>query len=381
MIKKWHLFLFVIILFAGSFYVINLKYDEFYRVNGINNDNRVLIEKYLSKDEQKYLVENQIPIKNFIKYIKSDDFSLENYQYYNLLSDTGRYTKSKTILLVGNALASSLEKLYDEKAYGYAKTLVNNALEHGYLNDKSFDFDNLDYYIAMKPLYKNDDYIKDTASYIQKLNGRNMSDETILKKFFTAACQDYTESSLKDLMKKADDNSIHLIDNPSSLTTILNDHSYVASYEPKNLVLIQDVHRAKYLMYLRSDAYKALLKMHQAMDKALRAKLVIKNAYSSYNEIKSLAGTKVAGFNEYQLGLTVDITQLDVAYKDFDKSDVSAWLIDNAYKYGFVLRYPQHKASLTGHAYDAHCYRYVGTSVATTLHANGSCLDEYMIKK
>ena len=54
-LKTWHLFLVIIILFGCSFYVVNLHFDKFYRLNGINNDNRVLIEKYLSDDEQEYL--------------------------------------------------------------------------------------------------------------------------------------------------------------------------------------------------------------------------------------------------------------------------------------------------------------------------------------
>ena len=51
--KRKYLFVTVIALFIVSFYTINLRFDPFYRVNGINNDNRMIIEKYLSKEEQK----------------------------------------------------------------------------------------------------------------------------------------------------------------------------------------------------------------------------------------------------------------------------------------------------------------------------------------
>ena len=74
--KRKYLFITVIALFIVSFYTINLRFDPFYRVNGINNDNRMIIEKYLSKEEQKYLVENRIPLYHFMKYIKYDDFYL-----------------------------------------------------------------------------------------------------------------------------------------------------------------------------------------------------------------------------------------------------------------------------------------------------------------
>ena len=100
--KRKYLFITVIALFIVSFYTINLRFDPFYRVNGINNDNRMIIEKYLSKEEQKYLVENRIPLYHFMKYIKYDDFYLPYYQYYELLEKTGRYSTNKSILQTGN---------------------------------------------------------------------------------------------------------------------------------------------------------------------------------------------------------------------------------------------------------------------------------------
>ena len=43
-LKRWHLYLIVTLCFVMAFVAINRKYDRFYRVNGINNDNRALIE-------------------------------------------------------------------------------------------------------------------------------------------------------------------------------------------------------------------------------------------------------------------------------------------------------------------------------------------------
>ena len=65
-LKRWHLYLIVTLCFTIAFISINRKYDRFYRVNGINNDNRVLIEKYLDEKEQSYLIDNQISIDLFI---------------------------------------------------------------------------------------------------------------------------------------------------------------------------------------------------------------------------------------------------------------------------------------------------------------------------
>ena len=155
-IKKWHLFAFVIVLFVVSFFVVNLKFDKFYRVNGINNDNRVLIETYLDEDEQKYLVENQIPIEEFIKYIEIDDFKLQNYQYYNLLKNSSRYKSNTKVIDIGNNLATRLEFLYDDPL-DKATLLVEKGLENAFMNNESFDFQYINVYSSLKNIYPNQD--------------------------------------------------------------------------------------------------------------------------------------------------------------------------------------------------------------------------------
>ena len=150
--KRWHLFLIVIIIFIATFYKINLNHDRFYRVNGINNDNRVIIEKYISKEDQNFLVENQISITKLIDYMSVDHFNIRNYQYYNLLIDTKRYTNKNILISTGNALKEKLTKKISSNAFALASSLINNNLEAGYLNDDSFNFDYLNIYIALKPL-------------------------------------------------------------------------------------------------------------------------------------------------------------------------------------------------------------------------------------
>ena len=154
-LKTWHLFLVIIILFGCSFYVVNLHFDKFYRVNGVNNDNRALIEKYLSDDEQEYLIDNQVSLDLFIDY---DDFQLVNYQYYNLLKGTNRYNKIEDILETGNSLSTRLAYLYHQQAYDQAKILVHNALEEAFLNTENFNFDYIDVYVSVKTLYQEHDY-------------------------------------------------------------------------------------------------------------------------------------------------------------------------------------------------------------------------------
>ncbi|MGN0476107.1 MAG: D-alanyl-D-alanine carboxypeptidase family protein [Ruminococcus sp.] len=80
------------------------------------------------------------------------------------------------------------------------------------------------------------------------------------------------------------------------------------------------------------------------------------------------------GTSEHQLGIAVDINA--------DKSmcsneEVYAWLAENAYKYGFILRYPPGKQEITGTSYEPWHYRYVGVEVAREIYEQGICLEEY----
>ena len=81
------------------------------------------------------------------------------------------------------------------------------------------------------------------------------------------------------------------------------------------------------------------------------------------------------GTSEHELGLAVDINA------DADRStsdEVYGWLAQNAWKYGFVLRYPADKTDITGIDYEPWHYRYVGQEAAKEMHKKGLCLEEYL---
>ena len=61
----------------------------------------------------------------------------------------------------------------------------------------------------------------------------------------------------------------------------------------------------------------------------------------------------------------------------FEKTDEFKWLQNNAYKYGFILRYPKDKEDITGYSYESWHYRYVGKDVATKIKKLGITFDEY----
>ena len=150
-------------------------------------------------------------------------------------------------------------------------------------------------------------------------------------------------------------------------------------------------------MYLKEYAAKSFEAMMKEAAACGITGVTVKKAYVSYDEALSaynavvdkyvnLLGNDQAnryaaatlpppGTDEHQTGLTVDLG-LQVG-AEFSSSTAFAWLCDNSYKFGFVLRYPPNKTDVTGHVYTPEQFRYVGRYHAVRMDALGLTLDEY----
>lgn len=84
--------------------------------------------------------------------------------------------------------------------------------------------------------------------------------------------------------------------------------------------------------------------------------------------------------SEHTTGLAIDI--LSEKYENSDEGNANTpegqWLVDNAYRFGFILRYPKDKESITGVIFEPWNYRYVGKGVAQDIYEQGICLEEYL---
>lgn len=101
---------------------------------------------------------------------------------------------------------------------------------------------------------------------------------------------------------------------------------------------------------------------------------------------KELAAQYVAppGTSEHLTGLAVDLISPDwYSYNsdlnsNFEKTKQFKWLYENCADYGFVLRYPKDKVSITGYSYEPWHYRYVGKKAAKEIMSKKICLEEYV---
>lgn len=107
-----------------------------------------------------------------------------------------------------------------------------------------------------------------------------------------------------------------------------------------------------------------------------------------YNRYVSASGKAAAdtysarpGHSEHQTGLAFDVcaTGKPCINSNFNSTPEAAWLAANAYKYGFILRYPSGKSGETGYKFESWHFRYVGVDLATKLYNGGNwiTLEDY----
>ena len=126
----------------------------------------------------------------------------------------------------------------------------------------------------------------------------------------------------------------------------------------------------------------------QADAKALGLNIPLVSGYRSYetqeklyNKYVKKDGEKKAntysakpGESEHQTGLAFDIGSVD---RSFANTIEAKWLAENAYLYGFIIRYPKDKEEITGYNYEPWHLRYVGQELAKYLKKNNLTLEEY----
>ena len=96
---------------------------------------------------------------------------------------------------------------------------------------------------------------------------------------------------------------------------------------------------------------------------------LLKKGLSSYKTIA------LPGYSEHQTGLAFDIGS--ATSNVFTNSEEYVWIKDNAYKYGFIYRFPQKGQTITGFRHEPWHYRYVGVEAAKYIYENNMTLEEY----
>lgn len=249
----------------------------------------------------------------------------------------------------------------------------------GCSNVDSKEQENLKYlnHVEKKVHYFNKNYLDRYVRY--KKNHSELSDEDIVTRVNIGLDQAFYSNTKT---------SNHLND----ICILVNKYiSVPQDYKPNDLVVMEKY--AKKNIYLVKEAYDSFIQM---VEKAREAHLNIRaisayrnvsyqeNLYSSYykNDSREIVDTYSArpGFSEHHTGLCVDLDNVNTGYEYFEYTDEYEWMLNNSYKYGFILRYPKNKENITGYMYESWHFRYVGVKAATYIHKNNITYDEYFVR-
>ncbi|VYU29704.1 hypothetical protein [Clostridium paraputrificum] len=135
-------------------------------------------------------------------------------------------------------------------------------------------------------------------------------------------------------------------------------------------------------LFVNREVVEPLESLFKASKEYTEDKLLIMSTYRDkseqedlYKEDSSLAAK--VGYSEHETGLALDLYVHTLAQKNFIKSQVGKWVNSNAYKYGFIIRYPFLEKSKTGFNYEPWHIRYVGVPHSNIIYNNRLTLEEY----
>ena len=189
----------------------------------------------------------------------------------------------------------------------------------------------------------------------------------------------------------------HVVSNPKSTAVLVNKtYRLPEGYVPPDLVypnvpfiFSEKVDKRK----MRKEAAGALEKLFAAA-KEDGVQLAGVSGYRSesrqktlYNNYVKRDGVKAAdtysarpGHSEHQTGLTIDVSGMTgkcAAESCFAGTKEAKWLAKHAHQYGFIIRYPEGKDSITGYKYEPWHLRYVGTAIANEVTNRHITLEQY----
>lgn len=177
-----------------------------------------------------------------------------------------------------------------------------------------------------------------------------------------------------------------------STDMLVNKHRHLSEdFKPNDLVEASLDYASEREIYLSRLAYNAFKEMSDAASREGYG-IVINSAYRSYQDQQDISDLYLRaygqeyvdkyiakpGYSEHQTGLAMDVGSRSVNI--FANSKEYDWMLENAYKYGFILRYSKRDENLTGFRFEAWHYRYVGKEIAKYCHDhNDMSLEEYFV--
>ena len=190
------------------------------------------------------------------------------------------------------------------------------------------------------------------------------------------------------------------IKSPDEINVLVNKELWLdKEYIPKDLIspkvsFLPDTNPEA--MLLRKEAAKAFEKLFKKAEKE-RCYLYAVSGYRSFKRQRDIFKSNLKetgevankysarpGQSEHQTGLAMDVTCESINFSlsdEFENTKEYEWLCNNSYKFGFIIRYPKGKETITGYNFEPWHLRYVGDKIAEEIFVENITLEEYLNKK
>ena len=343
--KRVLIILFILIIavtFFFIFYKKDLSYEDKIKNLGYSSSEVSLILDNVSSQNYDLVLELGYD-KSLINILNSKDYKENNFENY-----IKYYMKNKKANI--GDIISIVNSNYDLMNYPASGLLANLVKEKYYIN-------------------------ANVARYLDYGNSHDVNSKKIISIVNSKAdLEFYSESYDSNL-------------NDNNLILVNKFYHLKEDYVPNDLVTLSGQYNKGANNKMRKDAALAFMEM---VDAAKLDNIILYNmsAYRDYNYQVNLynkyiqrdgkeAADKYSarpGYSEHQSGLCSDLNNIS---DSFDGTDEAIWLKNNAYKYGFILRFPKDKEDITGYKYEPWHYRYVGKDAAKIIYDDDITLEEY----
>jgi len=317
-------------------FIINKPVNKFKEL-GYNEEEIKIINKLNNKD----LLLNYNYDENIIKIINNPNFKESNLEKY-ILFNKYNFGIDDNIYVVNNN--------YYDSSIKYTNEIINLMKEKYYIHNNLFRYlnynkDNL----SNTEIIKNVNCNLDFSFYTKTIDSDISKGYSILVNKYYKLSKDYVPNNLVQIESK-----------------------YGVSYQ-----LESKVYEQFKLMY--DDAFKVGLTLYiNSPYRSYSTQEVLYNNYVRRDGIVSADSYSARpGHSEHQTGLAFDVTSKTTNFSTFAFSKEYNWLQENAYKYGFILRYPKGKEYITGYQYESWHYRYVGYEIAQKIKTLDLTFEEY----
>ena len=276
---------------------------------------------------------------------------------------------------------------YEKNENIYKKELLNLGYSKEDLNEiaRKFNENEINVYLLKKKYDLLLEYMNNEIFNIANIDRYDLYNKSSENRYSPEDVVTYVEIGLD---KEFYTNIKKIINYDDKLVLVNKYNKLPDKYEANYLVTLETKYSDN-SRKMKSEAAEAMRSMiDETKKKGLKMKVIsgyrtessqntLFNNSIKKNGIKhALTYSAKPGHSEHQTGYAADINSVEETFKNTKEY---IWLTDNAYKYGFIERYPKGKEFITGYGYEPWHYRYVGVEAAALIHEKGITFEEYHV--